>query len=151
MGMSCAVVYDPAGKRFFEYLEGQVPRLIEHLKQCDLVVGFNIKRFDYKVLGGYSDFDFKTLRTLDILEDVKNVLGFRLSLNHLAQATLNVKKTADGLQALRWWQQGRIDEIIRYCRFDVEITKDLYEFGKEKAYLLFFDKNDRAMRIPVNW
>jgi DEAD/DEAH box helicase domain-containing protein len=151
MGMSCAVVYDRVKKRFFEYFEAQVPRLISHLERFDVVVGFNVKQFDYKVLGGYSDFDFKRLQTLDILEEVKNVLGFRLSLDHLAQATLNVKKPADGLQALRWWQQGRTDEIIKYCTFDVKITNDLYEFGKEKGYLLFLDRDRKAMRIPVNW
>jgi DEAD/DEAH box helicase domain-containing protein len=102
------------------------------------------------VLSRYSDFDFKTLHSLDILEVVHKYLGFRLSLDHLAQATLSAKKTADGLQALEWWRQGRIKEILAYCRADVEITKDLYGFGRENGYLLFNSKTG-TMRIPVDW
>jgi len=132
-------------------LDDQVASLIDLLKTLDLVIGFNIKRFDFRVIGGYSDFDFKTLPTLDILEHVHNHLGYRLSLNHLAGVTLGVKKTADGLQALRWWKQGRIREIIDYCKADVEITKGLFLYGKNNGYLLFKNKAKKTVRIPVKW
>jgi len=115
------------------------------------VVGFNVKRFDFRVLAGYSDFNFEQLPTLDILEDVHNRLGYRLSLDHLAKVTLGKKKTADGLQALQWWKQGRIREIIDYCTADVEITKDLFQYGKTNGYLLFTNKAKKTVRIPVNW
>jgi DEAD/DEAH box helicase domain-containing protein len=135
----------------FEFLDHQVSQLVEHLAGCNLVIGFNIKKFDFRVLGGYSDFSFETLPALDILEDVYSRLGYRLSLDHLASVTLGKKKTADGLQALRWWKQGRIREIIDYCKADVEITRDLYQYGKEKGYLLFTNKAKKTVRIPVKW
>ena len=150
MRISCAVLYDTKQKRFFEFYEDQAIEFIDRLKRSDLVVGFNIKHFDYRVLSRYSDFDFRKLHSLDILEEVHNYLGFRLSLDHLAQTTLSVKKTADGLQALEWWRQGRIKEILAYCRADVEITRDLYRFGRQNGYLLFNSKSG-AMRIPVDW
>jgi len=128
-----------------------LPEFIEHLKRLDLVVGFNIKRFDYQVLTGYSEFDFKSLQTLDILEDIYNHLGYRLSLAHLAEVTLEKKKTADGLQALRWWKEGRMQEIIEYCKADVAITKELFVYGRENSYLLFQNKAEKTVRIPVNW
>ncbi len=151
MGVSCAVLYDSKEDRFFEFLEDQVPRLVEHINRLDLVIGFNIKRFDFHVLSGYTDFDFGNLKTLDLLEDVHNRLGYRLSLDHLAKVTLGAKKSADGLQALRWWKQGRIREIIDYCRLDVEITRDLFLYGKKNGYLLFNNKAGNTVRIPVNW
>jgi DEAD/DEAH box helicase domain-containing protein len=151
MGISCAVVYDSKSETFFEYLEDQVPLLIEHLKKFDLVIGFNIKRFDFHVLGGYSDFDFRELQTIDILEDVHKCLGYRLSLDHLASVTLGRKKTADGLQALEWWKQGRTQEIIDYCRADVKITRDLYRYGQKNGYLLFKNKAKNTVRLPVDW
>ena len=126
-------------------------QFIERLQMYDFVIGFNIKRFDYQVLKGYSDFNFKTLKTLDILEDVKNQLGFRLSLAHLATATLGENKTADGLQALKWWQEGRILEIIKYCRQDVKITRDLYLYGLQNRYLLFRNKAGSIVRLPVDF
>ena len=151
MGVSCAVLYDSKADRYFDYLQDQIPELVAHMKTMDLVVGFNINRFDYRVLGGQIEFDFKTLPTLDILEEVKSRLGYRLSLNHLAGVTLETQKTADGLQALRWWKEGRIQEIIEYCRMDVAVTRDLYLYGRAKGYLLFQNKARQIVRIPVRW
>ena len=151
MGISCGVVYDARKKIFRSYLEDQIEQLIAHLRRFDLVVGFNIKRFDYQVLQGYSHFDFLSLNSLDILEEVHNYLGFRLSLAHLAQETLNTNKSADGLQALRWWKQGRIQEIVDYCKMDVKLTRDLFRYGQQKGYLIFCNRNQKKIRIPVNW
>ena len=151
MKMSCAVLYDSKTDQYFEFLDDQVDQLIQHLKTCDLVVGFNVKRFDFRVLAGYSDFNFEVLPILDILEDVHNRLGYRLSLDHLAKVTLSRKKTADGLQALQWWKQGRIREIIDYCKKDVEITRDLFLYGQQNGYLLFQNKAKKTVRIPVKW
>ena len=151
MKISCAVLFDSKEDRFIDFVENQIPRFVEHLQTLDLVVGFNIKRFDYQVLKGYTDFDFTQLPNLDILDEVKNHLGFRLSLDHLASATLNTNKSADGLQALEWWKQGKILEIIEYCRQDVKLTRDLYRYGRDKGYLIFEDKSNRSVRIPVGW
>jgi len=151
MGLSCAVLYDSKKNTFFEFLEDQVPLLLEHLRRLDLIIGFNIKRFDYHVLSGYTDFNFKKLPTLDILEEIKNRLGYRLSLNHLAKITLGVEKSADGLQALEWWRQGRLRDLVDYCRKDVSITKDLFLYGKKMGYLLFKNKAGKNVRIPIDW
>jgi DEAD/DEAH box helicase domain-containing protein len=151
MKVSCAVLYDSREDRFIEFMEDQIGQLIDRLQSFDLIVGFNINRFDYRVLKGYSEFDFLQLKNLDILETVEKYLGFRLSLAHLASATLGESKSADGLQALRWWQQGRLREIVAYCRQDVKITRDLYCFGRDHRHLLFRDKSNRTARIPVNW
>jgi DEAD/DEAH box helicase domain-containing protein len=151
MRISCAVLYDSAEDRFFEYTEDRVADLVAHLQRLDLVVGFNVKRFDYRVLSGYVDTDFSEFSTLDLLEDIHRQLGFRLSLDHLARVTLGIRKSADGLQALRWWKEGRIREIIDYCRKDVEITREIYEFGKKNGYLLFRNKAGAEVRINVGW
>jgi len=151
MKISCAVLYDSKLDRYIDFMENQVDRFIEHLQTYDLVIGFNIKRFDYQVLSGYSDFNFQNLKNLDILEDVKKYLNFRLSLAHLATETLGESKSADGLQALQWWQEGRILEIIQYCRQDVKITRDLYRYGRDNGHLIFKDKQNQMIRIPVDW
>lgn len=151
MKVSCAVVFDSESGRFRTYTEDLVPLLIRDLYRYDVVVGFNSKRFDYKVLSGYEGFDPSKVQTLDILEDVYRYLGFRLSLNHLAKVTLGIEKSADGLQALKWWQEGRFQEITDYCRRDVDITHQIFRFGRDKGYLLFKDKSENRVRIPVNW
>jgi DEAD/DEAH box helicase domain-containing protein len=151
MGISCGVIYDAQKDVFNEYSEDQISRLIADLKEFELVIGFNIKRFDFLVLRGYSDFDFTTLNTLDILEDIHHHLGFRLSLAHVTQETLGTTKTGDGLQALKWWQEGRIREIIDYCKMDVKLTRDLYLFGRQNGHIIFRNRDQKRVRIPVNW
>ncbi len=151
MKISCVVLYDSKENRFIDFTENQIPRFIERLQAVDLVVGFNIKRFDYQVLKGYSDFNFMQLNNLDILEEVKNCLGFRLSLAHFATITLGADKSGDGLQALRWWKQGRILEIIKYCRQDVKLTRDLFRYGRKNGHLVFKNRDGKNVRVPVDW
>jgi len=151
MGVSCVVVYDSRTDSYKDYLQDDVLQLVTDLQTMDLIVGFNIKRFDYLVLSGLSSFDFNALPTLDILEQVYNQLGYRLSLNHLAQATLGETKSANGLLALTWWKEGRLDDIITYCTQDVAVTHGLYKYGLEKGYLLFTNKAKKTVRVPVDW
>jgi DEAD/DEAH box helicase domain-containing protein len=151
MGVSVAVLYDSGLDRYLTFREGEMDRLIEHLRQLELVVGFNNKRFDNRVLSAYSSFDLHSLPTLDILEEVKNRLGYRLSLDHLTEHTLGIRKTGDGLQALAWYKEGRMEELVRYCRQDVHITRELLLFGLENRYLLFRNKAGHLVRCPVEF
>ncbi len=151
MGVSCAVLYDSKSGQFHDYSQDQVEEMCRHLSRLDLVVGFNLIGFDYKVLAGLCDFDFYGLPTLDMLVKIHETLGYRLSLDHLAQNTLGTKKSADGLMALQWWQQGKLDKIIEYCTQDVRVTRDLYRFGRENRFLVFKNKAGSQVRVPVSW
>ena len=151
MGMSCAVLYDSQTDRFNEYLAEDMEHLEQDLAAMDLVVGFNLIRFDYKVLSGISDFNYFRLATLDMLDEIHKTLGYRLSLDRLAKETLGSEKSADGLMALKWWKQGEIRKIVDYCRQDVQVTRDLYLFGSRHGYLLFRNKAGMQVRVPVNW
>jgi DEAD/DEAH box helicase domain-containing protein len=151
MGVSIAVLHDSADDSFTAYPQDEVPAMLHRLREADLVVGFNIARFDYTVLSPFAPFDLHTLPTLDMLQKVKDRLSYRVSLDNLAQATLNAPKSADGLQALRWWQEGRLDLITEYCRKDVELTRDLYLYGLANGYLLFTNKAGQTVRVPVEW
>lgn len=149
MGMSLGIVYDSMLDEYRTYLEDEVEELVEHLCSCELVVGFNNIRFDNRVLCGYGFQKHLKVPALDLLAEVKKRLGYRLSLDRLAEATLNSKKSADGLQALEWFKEGRIDLIQKYCQKDVEITHKLFLYGLENEYLLFFNKAQKKVRLPL--
>ena len=151
MGMSLAVVWDSRQQTHITYREEDVETLLSHLQKADLVIGFNVVGFDYSVLRGYTTFDFSKLNTLDILRDVHAQLGYRLSLDSLGAATLGTPKSADGLQALQWYKEGRMDLIEAYCRHDVEITRDLWLHGQAHGHLLFDRKGEGRLRVPVDW
>ena len=152
MGLGLGVTLDLHKENFLVFFEQNVEKLLIELLSADLVVGFNVKRFDYTVLRPYTDVDLaKRVPTLDMLEHVKEKLGFRLKLDSLAAATLNETKTADGLQSLKWWKEGRHDLIEMYCKKDVEVTSRLYRFGRENGYLLYHDREQRKVRLPVEF
>lgn len=151
LGLSVAVTYSTADGEYHHYTEDNVADLIEELKAADLVVGFNVIRFDYEVLRAYTDDPLRKLPTVDMLDDIYRTLGFRLSLDALASATLGTTKSADGLQAIRWWRQGKLQELFDYCQQDVEVTRQLYEFGKQNKYVQYRDRQWRMRRVPVKW
>ncbi len=149
MGISIAILYDSGPDEYFVYRDDELDRMVARFQELDLLVGFNNKRFDNLVLSAYTSYPLDTLPTLDLLEQVKNRLGYRLSLNHLAEQTLGIEKSADGLQALKWYKEGRLDLIIQYCRQDVEITRDLFLYGRENGYLLL--RTRPATRCAARW
>ncbi len=151
MGLAVGVVYDLDCAEFRVYTERQVDALISELVHARLIIGFNLRRFDYDVLRHYADVDWNALPTLDILECIHRRLGFRLKLDHLAQETLGEGKSADGLQSLAWFKAGDIDRVIEYCKQDVLLTKRLYDFGRQHGYLLYRDIQGRAVRLPVDF
>jgi len=151
MGVSVGVVYDSRDDRFHRYREGEMDRLVAHLFSLDLVVGFNNIRFDNLVLSAYTERDLSLLPSFDILQEIRRNLGYRLSLDRMAEHTLGAKKSGDGLDALRWYKEGRFDLIEEYCEKDVRITRDLFLFGVERGYLLFANKAGEVVRCHFSF
>lgn len=151
MGVSVAVLYDSLADDYFSYSQDELPTLFERLRAADLVVGFNSLRFDYAVLAPFAPYELRGLPGLDLLQRVQERLNYRVSLNNLGQASLGEPKSADGLQALQWWKEGRYEAIAAYCRKDVDLTRRLYLFGLREGYLLFSNKAGQRVRVPVDF
>ncbi len=151
MLMSIGVTYSTARGEYKIYGEPQVNDLIAELQRADLIVGFNNLRFDYEVLHGYSALDLTQLPTLDMLVVLNEKLGHRLSLDSIATATFGVEKTAEGLQAIEWFRQGKLAEIAEYCCYDVKITKLVHEYGAHHRQLHYHNRFGKKLTVPVNW
>ena len=152
MGMSIGVTYSTRREEYRIYTEKNVQELIEQLVRADLVVGFNVVNFDYEVLMGYTILDLPDrCRTLDLLVELEKSLGHRVGLDSVANATLGVGKTGDGLDAIRWWREGRLCDIAEYCCFDVKCTKLVHEFGIAKKQLFYNDRFQQRKAVPVAW
>jgi DEAD/DEAH box helicase domain-containing protein len=151
MGMSIGVLYSTARNEYRIYGEKQVDDLIRDLQRADLVVGFNNLRFDYEVLHGYTPLDLRQLPTLDMLVELQNQLQHRLSLDSIATATFGVEKTAEGMQALDWYKQGKLLEIAEYCCFDVKLTRLVHEYGVQHRQLHYHNRFGKKLTVPVSW
>lgn len=131
--------------------ESATLRLIEYLSRYDRIISFNGDGFDSRVLSHYGDVTVLNKKSFDVLTDLKRRVGHRLSLDSVAQATLGLGKSADGLQALRWWKEGRIDLISEYCQRDVEVLMKIVGFGRNKGFIKFQDKFGTEKTVPVEW
>ena len=151
MRMSVGVTYSTARGDYRIYGEDQVDALVNELMRADLVVGFNNMRFDYEVLHGYTVIDLRQVPTLDMLVELQKTMNHRLSLDSIATSTLGVEKTAEGLQAIRWYKEGRLSEIAEYCCYDVKITKLVHEFGGDKKQLFYKNRFGSTLTVNVNW
>jgi len=151
MRMSVGVVYGTAVGQYRIYDESRVHELIADLQHTNLIVGFNHLRFDYEVLHYYTPIDLRQLPTLDLLVEIQKQLQHRLSMDALAAATLGVEKTTDGLQALRWFREGRLVDIAEYCCYDVKITRLLHEYGAQQKQLFYRNRFGRKLPVAVSW
>lgn len=147
LGLALAVLWDLENDRWLTFLEKDAEDLIDAIFSAELVIGFNSKRFDYKVLEKYSNRDFSLVKSYDILEKIKFSLGFRISLDDLAFINLGERKTSDGFESVKWFREGRIDLVESYCKKDVELTGKLYLKATTDGFLLFKSRSGEILRI----
>ncbi len=151
LGVSVGVAYRYDNDEFLVVTEDTIDQLIELLRTAELVVGYNIRGFDYEVLRAYTQHDLHRLPTFDMMYDLEERLGFRPKLESVAMPTLGEGKSADGLQALEWWRRGEIDRIVEYCREDVRVTRDLYNFGRRNRCVLVSRFGGKPRKVEVDW
>ena len=151
MKMSVGVTYSTKRGGYKIYGEPEVNALIDEIMRADLVVGFNNLRFDYEVLHGYTIVDLSQVPTLDMLVYLHQQLQHRLSLDSVAEATFGITKTSEGLQAIQWFNEGKMIEIAEYCCFDVKITKMVHEFGRDHKKLFYKNRFGNILSVQVEW
>jgi DEAD/DEAH box helicase domain-containing protein len=151
MRMSVGVTYSTRRGTYQIYGEPGVDELVQELLRADLVVGFNNLRFDYEVLHGYTVLDLRQVPTLDMLIELQKAISHRLSLDSVAETTLGVEKTAEGLQAVRWFREGKMMEIAEYCCYDVKITRLVHEYGAAHGQLLYRNRFGGKLSAAVSW
>jgi len=153
LGVSVVGVYSYEANRYDAYLEADLKtKLAPRLQQAELIIGFNNRRFDLPVLQPYLPYAAATLPQLDILEEIVKNLGHRVSLESIAQATLGRGKSGSGMDALRWFKEGRFDLITKYCLDDVKLTKEVYDYGKQHGRLFATSRfSEEKLQIPVFW
>ena len=150
--MACGVTWSTEKNDFSVYWEKDAPALIDELKSATKVIGFNLRAFDYQVLQPYApEIRLASLPTLDLLLDISRILGFRLSLDTIATASLGMAKTADGIQSVEWFRKGELDKVAEYCKADVDITRRVYEFGRDNGFVFYKSKLGSKLKVNVNW
>ncbi len=132
-------IHDSESDSYFSYTVPELPNLWPLLERADILIGYNSDHFDIPILNKYYSGDLTRIHSIDLLSEIRNVLGRRIKLDSVAKATLGTRKSGSGLDAVRWWAEGKIEKVRKYCLNDVKITKDIYEFAKQHGKVRYDD------------
>ena len=139
LDISVVCIHDSLDDSYKSFLEKDLPTLWPILEKADALVTWNGDHFDIPLLNKYYSGDLTKIRSIDLMNEVRNVLGRRLKLDSVAEATLGKNKSGNGFDAVNWWNTGEIDKIIKYCIEDVKITKELYDYALQNGILKYKD------------
>lgn len=154
LDISVVAIYDSVTDAYQSFTEDQFSKLWPILEQADILIGYNSDHFDIPLLDKYYPGDLTKIKSLDIMREIRTVLGRRIKLDSIAAGTLGRTKISQGLQAVRWWKEGKIDEICKYCIEDVHITKDIYDYALKNKKLLYKEGQGPVQEIkldPKDW
>ncbi len=149
LDISVGTFYDSETGVYTTVLESELSQIWPLLEKADALVGYNSNHFDIPLLNKYYPGDLTKIKSIDLLEEIRKSLGRRLRLDSVAEATVGAKKSAHGLQAVRWWREGKIDEIKKYCEQDVKVTKKVFDYALEHGHVKFKD-GSRKREIPLD-
>ncbi|HBU06531.1 MAG TPA: hypothetical protein DEB09_00430 [Candidatus Magasanikbacteria bacterium] len=144
-------IYEYETNKYQSFLESELGQLWPILEKAERIIGYNSEHFDLPILDKYYAGDLMKFPHLDLLKVVRESTGSRFKLNDLVKATLQMEKSADGLQAQKWWEEGKIDEIKKYCEQDVKVTMELYEYGRKNKMLYYNTLTGDLTPFPVNF
>lgn len=139
LDLSIVGIHDTETGEYTSYSQEELPKLWPIIEKADVLIGFNSDSFDIPLLNHYYPGDLTKIRSLDLLVEVHKALGRRIRLQSLAEATLGHGKSADGIKAVEWWQQGLYDKVREYCLQDVKITRELYDYAREHGIVKYKD------------
>jgi DEAD/DEAH box helicase domain-containing protein len=135
-------IHDSDTGEYASFLKEELHKLWPILERADMLIGFNSNTFDIPLLNRYYPGDLSHIRSLDLLAEVAAVLGRRIRLQSLAEATLGKGKSGDGLKAGDWWREGKFDKVREYCIEDVRLTRELYDYALKHGKLKYKDLRD---------
>lgn len=140
--ISLLVIYDYKDQQFMTFMEKDLSDLWPILEKTDLIIGYNSDHFDIPLLNKYYPGDLTSVGSLDLMTEIKKVIGRSIKLDNIAEATIGIGKSGNGLQAIEWWKNGDIAKIEKYCRDDVKVTRDIYEYAMKNKSLKYKDLLD---------
>jgi DEAD/DEAH box helicase domain-containing protein len=149
LDISVGSAYDSETDTYTTVDVSQIEKLWPIIERAEVLVGYNSNHFDIPLLNKYYPGDLTHIKSIDLLEDIRESLGRRIRLDSVAEATIGAKKSANGLQAIKWWQEGKIEEIKKYCEQDVKCTKEIFEFALKNKKVLFKDGRQKR-EIPID-
>ncbi len=144
LDISVLSLWDSETDKYYSFLQEDFDKMWPFFEKAEILITFNGNHFDIPLLQKYANevnLDLKEIYHLDVFEQFRKASGKKIGLDSIASTTLGINKSANGLQAVAWWNEGKIDEIMKYCEQDVKVTKDLYDYILKNKKAYFIDRN----------
>lgn len=151
LDLSVICIHEGETDEYHCYTQEELTKLWPILEKADMLIGYNSDHFDIPLLNKYYPGDLSHIKSLDILKEIKKTLGRRIKLDSIAEGTLGKKKTGHGLEAVKWWKDGEKEKVKNYCKEDVKITKEIYEYALKNGLLKYKDLNEvREIKLDTS-
>ena len=137
LDLAIIAIHDSKTNEFDSFLIHDLPRLWKILEEADILVGYNSDHFDIPLLNKYYPGDLARIKSLDLLKEIHLSLGRRIKLDAVAEGTLGENKSAHGLQSIKWWREGKVQEVRDYCIQDVAITRKIFDYALKNKSLRY--------------
>jgi DEAD/DEAH box helicase domain-containing protein len=137
LSISVVGIYEYEDDKYSAFLQEDFAKLWPILENADMFITFNGDHFDIPLLNKYYSGDLLKIKSLDILKEMHKSAGRRMKLDQIAEGTLGINKSGHGLEATKWWKDGEVEKVKKYCLDDVRITKDVYEYALKNGKLFF--------------
>ena len=149
LDISVVCIYEYEKDSYSCFLQSDFKSLWAILEKADLLIGFNSEHFDLPLLNKYYSGDLAKIQHVDILKEIKNSYGRRMKLDQIAEGTLGLNKSGNGLQAITWWKNGEVEKVKKYCIDDVKITKEIYEYALANKKIKF-KEDGKIIEVPLD-
>ncbi|QQR65017.1 ribonuclease H-like domain-containing protein [Candidatus Kaiserbacteria bacterium] len=149
LSISVGCAYDSLTNEYTTVAIDELQKLWPIIEKADVLVGYNSDHFDIPLLNKYYPGDLTKMKSIDIMSSIRESLGRRLKLDSVAQATVGTKKAGNGLMAIKWWREGDIASIKKYCKQDVKVTKEIFEYALTN-HKVFYKEGSKKLEIPLN-
>lgn len=140
LSLACICIHDSETDSYLHFFEEDLKKLWPIVEKTDLLIGFNSDHFDIPILNKYYSGDLTKIKSVDLMKEIKKKLRRRIGLNAVAEATLGMKKSGDGIHATLWWRKGEKQKVVDYCLDDVRLTKTLYDFARANGHIKYRDR-----------
>lgn len=150
LDLSILSIFDSRDNSMKSFEMNELEKAWPLFESIDFLVGFNSDHFDIPLLDKYYPGDLHKIKSIDLMKSVKETLGRRIKLDNIAGATLGKNKIANGLEAIKWWNEGKIDLIRKYCEEDVYITRDVFLYALNNKKVFATDREGKKIEIAIN-
>lgn len=144
-------VYSYLQNKYLTFEEKDFPDFTNQLKSVGAFIGFATDTFDLPIIKHNFLDNFPTAISIDILAEVIKQRGHRIKLDDIAKENIGVQKSGSGLDAIKYYQEGKIEELKKYCLQDVKVTKELFEKGLTTGELVVPSRFSAPSKIFLSW